>query len=62
MHYRVSFRYGQALREQRKRYRYEQMMAPNEKLKSLSDAEQFLKPSLSVLLSFQKEDYNNQLF
>ena len=32
---------------QRKRYRYEQMMTPYEKLKSLPDATQFLKPGLS---------------
>lgn len=32
---------------QRKRYRYEQMMTPYEKLKSLPNAEQFLKPGLS---------------
>jgi transposase InsO family protein len=32
---------------QRKRYRYEQMTTPYEKLKSLPDADQFLKPGLS---------------
>ncbi|MDA3904289.1 MAG: hypothetical protein PF441_12685 [Desulfuromusa sp.] len=32
---------------QRKRYRYQQMTTPYEKLKSLSDAEQYLKPGLS---------------
>jgi len=32
---------------QRKRYRYAQMMTPYEKLKSLPNAEQFLKPGLS---------------
>ncbi len=32
---------------QRKRYRYEHMMTPYEKLKSLPNAEQFLKPGLS---------------
>jgi transposase InsO family protein len=32
---------------QRKRYRYEQMMTPYEKLKSLPDPDQFLKPGLS---------------
>ena len=32
---------------QRKRYRYEHMMTPYEKLKSLSDAAQFLRPGLS---------------
>ena len=32
---------------QRKRYRYEHMTTPYEKLKSLPDAEQFLKPGLS---------------
>lgn len=33
--------------KQRKCYRYEQMMTPYEKLKSLPDAHQFLKPGLS---------------
>jgi len=33
--------------KQRKRYRYEQMMTPYEKLKSLPEAHQFLKPGLS---------------
>lgn len=33
--------------KQRKRYRYEQMMTPYEKLKSLPDAGQFLKPGRS---------------
>ena len=32
---------------QKKRYRYEHMMTPYEKLKSLPDAEQFLKPGLT---------------
>jgi hypothetical protein len=32
---------------QRKRYRYEHMMTPYEKLKSLPNAEQYLKPGLS---------------
>lgn len=32
---------------QRKRYRYEKMMTPYEKLKSLPNAEQFLKPGVS---------------
>jgi transposase InsO family protein len=35
---------------QRKRYRYEHMMTPYEKLKSLPNAEQFLKPGLSFQL------------
>jgi transposase InsO family protein len=33
--------------KQRKRYRYERMMTPYDKLKSLPNAEQFLKPGLS---------------
>lgn len=33
--------------KQRKRYRYERMMTPYEKLKSLPNAERFLKPGLS---------------
>jgi hypothetical protein len=32
---------------QKKRYRYEHMTTPYEKLKSLPDAEQFLKPGLT---------------
>jgi transposase InsO family protein len=35
--------------KQRKRYRYEGMMTPYEKFKSLPNAEQFLKPGLSFL-------------
>jgi hypothetical protein len=33
--------------KQRKRYRYERMMTPYDKLKSLPNADQFLKPGLS---------------
>ena len=33
--------------KERKKYRYENMMTPYDKLKSLDDAEQYLKPGMS---------------